>query len=818
MKRAKALLQAANMYKFLLLCLITIFLVIGIPQISAGNTDKINTELEEIQKLSSQGYYQQAKTKLQELKNILNKQPDSIQKATVFRRLGNILRITGNLGKINLDNHNTEQCEITINGQNLSEMNSIDILNQSLEMSEKLKDDNGIIWGAFYLANSFRTIAEKNQSVNDIELANFALQKSLICYKQALSQQINDDIKIRIELNQMNFLSKTKKWLIESGQQNDYINKYIDKTMQNFLDKWRKFDNIITNLPQDDLKIYAKINLVQNLIKINEIPILKQDTSLKINEIPEQDTPLKNIPNWLEISKILSDILPQIPKLNNDRMTSYVLGYLAKIDEKNHKYDEAIDLTNQAIGALINLKENADIEYQWLWQLGRLYRQKGEVKEAIAKYYSSIKNIESLGNNLVGIDPDIQYSFQDEIEPVYRELIELLLDNKPSEIVLKEIFNLNENYLKIAITVMEKLKIAELNNYFYDNCFTVKSNNINKINLENTAIIHPIVLANTLDVILSLPGQDLETYRNPLPENFEMLIKELPEKLALAYNENSIEYQDYAQTLYSLIMPSEMYQKLKDNGIKTLIFVLDTKLQNIPMATLFDGKKYLIEDFAMTVIPSLKLFENKPISPKSNTSLIGGLYELNPNNSYSELFKNDLPYVETELKQVNKYIPNNQKLLNEQFTRKNIESELGKNNFSLVHFATHAKFSSDREKTLILTWDDGLNITQLRELMRGKKIELLVLSACETAKGDKRASLGLAGVAVGSGARSTLATLWTVNDEFASEFMGKFYEQLITQKKSKSEAIKNTITYFLTHETYKYPSYWGAFILIGNWL
>jgi len=60
-------------------------------------------------------------------------------------------------------------------------------------------------------------------------------------------------------------------------------------------------------------------------------------------------------------------------------------------------------------------------------------------------------------------------------------------------------------------------------------------------------------------------------------------------------------------------------------------------------------------------------------------------------------------------------------------------------------------------------------------------VELLTLSACETAAGDDRAALGLAGVAVKAGARSALATLWSVNDEGSSDLVGDFYRTLREQ-------------------------------------
>ena len=98
-------------------------------------------------------------------------------------------------------------------------------------------------------------------------------------------------------------------------------------------------------------------------------------------------------------------------------------------------------------------------------------------------------------------------------------------------------------------------------------------------------------------------------------------------------------------------------------------------------------------------------------------------------------------------------------------------------------------------------------------------ISLLVLSACETAVGDKRAALGMAGVAIRAGARSTLASLWQIDDEATALFIGEFYRELAMSKTTKAEALRRAQVSFLKkYPNYSRPGYWGAYVLIGNWL
>jgi len=104
-------------------------------------------------------------------------------------------------------------------------------------------------------------------------------------------------------------------------------------------------------------------------------------------------------------------------------------------------------------------------------------------------------------------------------------------------------------------------------------------------------------------------------------------------------------------------------------------------------------------------------------------------------------------------------------------------------------------------------------------------IELLVLSACETAAGDNRAALGLAGIAIRAGARSTVATLWNIDDASTADFMTNLYQQLSRPEVNKAEALRNAqLAFFQDDEgnyedtDYRRPYHWAAFTLIGNWL
>ena len=163
-------------------------------------------------------------------------------------------------------------------------------------------------------------------------------------------------------------------------------------------------------------------------------------------------------------------------------------------------------------------------------------------------------------------------------------------------------------------------------------------------------------------------------------------------------------------------------------------------------------------------------------------------------------------------------------MLDEEFTLEALEKQIELSRFPIVHIATHGQFSSSLDRTFLLAWDSRININELdsilqtRNLSQAQAIELLVLSACETAAGDNRAALGLAGMAVRAGARSTIATLWAINDRSTAKLMSKFYQELTKKNITKAEAIRQAQLTLLHTTEYKHPFYWAAYVLLGNWL
>ncbi|EDZ96744.1 TPR repeat protein [Limnospira maxima CS-328] len=447
-----------------------------------------------------------------------------------------------------------------------------------------------------------------------------------------------------------------------------------------------------------------------------------------------------------------------------------------------------------------------DISYLWLWQLGRIQQAQGKPEKAIYSYLEAVNLIGSLSQDIASVGREFQFSFQNSIEPVYRELVSLLLETTPPG------NSISQNNLSQAINVIESLKVAELDKFFRADCVDIVTRKIDEID-PSAAVIYPIILKDNLHVIVSKPNQPLVHHQiNVSQTEVEATIKQLSEALVIRSRRD---FYEPGQKLYNWVI-RPIAEEINPEQIKTLVFVPDGSFRNIPMATLYDGEKYLIETYSIAITPGLKLLSDKSIKQLDLKVLAGGLTE--ERYGFSPLI-----YVADEIATIQSETAS-KVLLNEDFTNQLIRQKLEFTNYPIVHFATHGQFSSQLDETFILAWDSRINILELDSLLTEKTltgrtpIELLILSACQTASGDNRATLGLAGMAVKAGARSTVGTLWSVNDQASSELMSQFYRFLNQKQLNKSEALREAQLKLLNTSLFRHPFYWSPYILVGNWL
>jgi CHAT domain-containing protein len=490
------------------------------------------------------------------------------------------------------------------------------------------------------------------------------------------------------------------------------------------------------------------------------------------------------------------------------RAMSYAYGYLGELYEQEGRTEDAMSYTVKALQKLAGTQA-PEIRYRWEWQEARLLQAEGKTDAAINAYQRAVNDLQSRRPELVAGYMGRRGDFREETGQLYLDLADLMLKRAATHAGTPQA----QADLREVRSTVELLKGAELADYFQDDCVAAlkaKTTGIDSLG-EHTAAIYPIILPDRLQLLVSLPD-GMKQYS--IPVSAKELNAEVNDFRALLEKRTTNQYRRGGMKLYAwLIQPLE--KSLKAQNIDTLVFVPDGTLRTIPLAALYDGKDFLIAKFAVATIPGLTLTDPRPLPREHIELLAAGLTE-------SVQGFPPLPNVAGEIDEIHK-LYDGAKLENSSFTLSNFQQDLAKQAYSIVHVASHGKFEKDAQNTFLLTYDGKLNMDTLQSDMasttyREQPVELLTLSACQTAVGDDKAALGLGGVAVKAGARSALATLWYINDQSSSILVTDFYEDLKKPGVSKAKALQQAQIELLKDRRYDHPSYWSPFLLIGNWL
>ncbi len=600
-------------------------------------------------------------------------------------------------------------------------------------------------------------------SLGNLNAIQTEYETALALYAQATATAADPLVQAQAQLNQLDIWVRTDQ-------------------ISHVQSRWSDLQTNLEALPPTQAALFAKIKLAQTLMKL---PITN-------NAAPRQ------------LADLLAMTIQQAQALGDQRSESFATGALAHLYELQTQWLAAENLSQIALSQAQDINAD-DIAYQWQWQLGRIFKAEQQIENAIASYSNAVSTLKQLRTNLVAVNAAVQVSFQDSVEPIHREFISLLLDPARSS---------SEADLEQARATIESLQLAELDNFFREACLDAAEVDIDQLD-QRAAVIYPLILADRLEVIVSLPNQPLRHYASPVgATQLNQTIEDLQQLLVRRVGQ---QYLPTAQQIYDwMIRPAA--PALAASTVDTLVFVLDGELRNIPMAVLHDGNQFLLEQYSLALTPGLQLVNPKPIQSQSLRVLTAGLSESRQGFSA-------LPFVAEEVNQIQATVPVAAVLLNEEFTNQSLADSLTFESAPVVHLATHGKFSSSNEDTFVLTWDGRLNITNLNNLLQTAEfnqngpIELLVLSACQTATGDKQAALGMAGMAVRAGARSTIATLWQVNDEATALLMSELYSNLANQQITKAEALRQAQIKVLQEPQFRrHPFFWAPYVLVGNWL
>jgi CHAT domain-containing protein len=478
------------------------------------------------------------------------------------------------------------------------------------------------------------------------------------------------------------------------------------------------------------------------------------------------------------------------------------LGLSGELRGQRGEPKAAIEALDRAV-AISRAAGDDPWRYRWLWQLGKARAATGDTEGARRDLEKAVAELEAaklsraLGRSSSG-------ALARNYRGAYLDLADLLLAPEGT---------LDEKRLVQARDLLERSRTAEIEDYFRDPCVAASARRTAQIESvdASVAVVYPISFASRTEILV---GHQSGFTRFRSPVGVTAIAREAQRLRAAVESPGSDRYRRPAERLDEwLVKPIAAH--LAKLGVKTLVWVPDGPLRGVPFAALHDGQTFLVQRYAIAVTPVASLVDPRPLGATSRRAVLTGLTEARGGFDA-------LPSVADELTSLSA-IFGTPSIRDASFTMAALSDALSRAPAAVVHVATHGQFAPDNADTFLLTYDGRLTLPQLREALAASKlreepVELLTLSACQTAVGDERAALGLAGVALSSGARSALATLWSVNDESTALLIGDFYTRLVKSGESKAQALRAAQIALVNNPTFSHPAFWAPFILIGNWM
>lgn len=555
------------------------------------------------------------------------------------------------------------------------------------------------------------------------------------------------------------------------------------------------------------------------------------------------------------------------------RLQAEALDQLAQLYEDQQRRDDAMALTERGLLAA-QTADAHDLQIGLQWRRGRLLQHAGQPEAALGAYQRAVDHIEAIRQDIPVEYQDGRSSFRETLEPVYLGLADLLLQqaakSEPSQ---------HGTLLRRARDVVELIKQSELSDFLGDRCSveSVRTAAGTASIAAGTAVLYPIILPKRLELLVetrsglqrrtvAIDGaalrQDVLNFaaalraNRPYQEQVEALYRILLQPLEAIIERESIDTmvvvpdgvlrllpfgalhdgQRFAIEKYAiaavpgLTMTSGGAALHAAGAYKTLLAgvsepgevveklppQMTAQLLASPTRALAEVQQAARAAFADTGLRNIKISETEPAASADSAPFADAA------ERHQKLQQQlALSGVREEIEMLGKMVPG-ATLLNQDFSVQAFSRQVESGDFRVVHIASHGVFGGSADTTFIMAHDDVITIDRLQGLLRApglnrNPIELLTLSACETAEGDDRAPLGLSGAALKARAKSALGSLWPVSDEAAKVLMGAFYRELAQDGASKARALQQAQLRLLEDKNLRQPYFWAPFIMVGSW-
>lgn len=588
------------------------------------------------------------------------------------------------------------------------------------------------------------------------------------------------------------------------------------------------------------------------------------------------------------------------------RYQGAILDSLGSAYQAQNNYSEALLAYRNALAIHRKVGSQGN-ESVTLKNIGDIFVKQEQEASAIVFYKTAVNVTEDIRDNLQSLSQDTQEAYVQTVADTYRQLANLLLQNnrlleaqqvlellKLEEIraftratytttdglqydpVEQRVVDAHGSLIELGTqislckpdcdqslykqqaslkhqydTAIQGLELAIRQNRAQDDVFYdpdgLASDASDIVNAQpGTVLIYPVVLEDSLWILWTATGGvvgrvEVEMNRTELNQTvFEF--RELLQRRDATSLES---LKQKGRLLYSwLIEP--LQAELDRNNVQRLVFAQDRATRYLPMAALYDGEQFLIENYTVSTVLSAALTDTQDRLGKAETAPVLGLGLSRGIPGYPPL-----PNVAEELDAL---VKSNETdplglypghvFIDDEFTFDTISQHVQQHR--ILHIASHAEFVAEAKDASYILSGKGqpLTIADLGSIdLQFDNLHLVVLSACQTALGstalDGTEIAGLSSYFLGKNkAEAVIASLWRVDDAGTSLLMQRFYQLLASGELNKAEALRAAQLSLLqdadssqqaqltrglavkapesTPASLAHPYYWAPFVLIGN--
>lgn len=504
--------------------------------------------------------------------------------------------------------------------------------------------------------------------------------------------------------------------------------------------------------------------------------------------------------------------------LNNQEKIARTKKHLARIHLAQNNAVEALRFANEA--AQLAAAKAPEDYWSARTIAGQAHLRQNHTAEAEQCFTDAIRVIEQLRTQ-AAISPEIkQRFFENKVTP-YLAMVEICVaQSRPNEaltyaertkarVLLDLIANRSEAGVPpLSLTSAQPLTLAEVGALLPN---------------EKTALLE-FILADEKVYLFALHRKT----RNAAPElsvlplaRSKTEVRALVTRLRRELAERKVGFATTAAELYrDLLKPAQQLL----SGKQSLVIVPDGVLWELPFQTLMSAPgRYLLEDYNINYVPSLtalrELIQRQSAAPNTPATLLAlGNPTLSPTTQLPPL-----PETEKQVRELGAMFgtPASKIYLGAEASEQRFKAEASQ--YAMINLATHGIFDDQQpmsSRVLLAQGGGEDGALEAHEILRLKlNAKLVVLSACETARGYAGPGEGVIGLTwafLNAGAPTVVVSQWQVREDSTAELMRNFYRQIKMPGAPPATALRQAALTVMKDARYRHPFYWAGFVLVGS--